>query len=284
MRMPLPLFRTPVDVPPLSPLMSASDGTVLLGSCFAERVGERFVEARLPAVVNPFGVLYNPASIAATLRLGERSLYDEVEVDGVWYSWGASSVVSGHTREECRAAFDAATSRLAGALASAQRLFITLGTNRCYKRGGRVVANCHKVPAREFVEYDMGVEEIVAVLSEAFAHIAVPHIVLTVSPYRYRKYGFHGSQVGKATLLLAVEALCHRFEGRVAYFPAYEIVMDELRDYRFYAADMLHPSPEAVAYIWQRLTEEWMDSDMQAYLREAERRQRSLAHRLIVTT
>ena len=134
-------------------------------------------------------------------------------------------------------------------------LFLTLGTNRYYRLNdnGRVVANCHKQPGARFTEEQLDVEGAKEVLGEALEALWQVNpslqIVFTVSPYRYAKYGFHGSRLGKAVLLLAVDGICRAHEGRCFYFPAYEIVLDELRDYRFYAADMLHPSEVAVEYI-----------------------------------
>jgi hypothetical protein len=153
------------------------------------------------------------------------------------------------------------------------------------KEGKLLVSNCHKQPGRLFDEARLSLsecvaalEEIVLLLQEASSQV---RIVLTVSPYRYAKYGFHQSQIAKSTLLLAVDGLCQRFPSTVCYFPAYEIIMDELRDYRFYASDMLHPSPQAVDYIWQRMVENLMDAELQQYLKEYEPIRRDLAHRPI---
>ena len=172
-------------------------------------------------------------------------------------------------------------------LRRARNVFLTLGTHVCYrlKEGKLLVSNCHKQPGRLFDEARLSLSECVAALEEIVLLLqkASPQvrIVLTVSPYRYAKYGFHQSQIAKSTLLLAVDELCQRFPSTVCYFPAYEIIMDELRDYRFYASDMLHPSPQAIDYIWQRMVENLMDAELQQYLKEYEPIRRDLAHRPI---
>ena len=201
-----------------------------MGSCFATEIGRRFQEEKFRAVVNPFGVMYNPASILHTIeRLTPRD-----------------------------------TSFL-----TPRVVFLTLGTNHVYrlKETGEIVDNCQKRPQSLFTEEELSVDACADYLSKAVALLRQKHpdihIVLTVSPIRYRKYGYHGSQLSKATLLLAVNEVVG-----TSYFPAYEIVNDELRDYRFYKEDMLHPSDQAVEYIWQRLSEVYLSDEAKAFLAE----------------
>jgi hypothetical protein len=150
-----------------------------------------------------------------------------------------------------------------------QTAFLTLGTNHVYrlKETGEIVDNCEKRPQSLFTEEELTVDECAGYLEKAVALLRKRnpdvHIVLTVSPIRYRKYGYHGSQLSKATLLLATRQV-----AGTNYFPAYEIVNDELRDYRFYAEDMLHPSAQAVEYIWQRLSETYLSDDAKAFIQE----------------
>ena len=277
-----PLFRTIVDVP--SPLrqIGVEERHVFLGSCFAEHIGGRFAENHLRTLVNPTGVLYNPESIAMLLR-GEEG--DVVFHQGMWHSWLGDSSLSRRTEEDCRSAVSEAQGILCKALAEADNLFLTLGTSHCYvhKPSGRVVANCHRVPSGEFDEVELTEDDIVTGLNEALIslHEQNPRlqVVFTVSPYRYAKYGFHESQLSKARLLLAVERLRLYHPDWVSYFPAYEIVMDELRDYRFYASDMLHPSQQAVDYIWERLVETFFSSATQDYLHEWQPVKQALSHR-----
>ena len=261
----------------------------LLGSCFAEHIGGCMARAGLDVHVNPFGVLYNPLSISAACMswVLEGGLPDQCffETDGVWNCWLNDSSFAAESLEACRARLEEVRRVEASRLRSLDYLFLTLGTNRCYelKDGGLVVGNCHKQPERLFVERQMDVAEVVATLGQTLEKLwevrPSLQVVFTVSPYRYAKYGYHGSQLGKSVLLLAVDELCRRYEGRCHYFPAYEIVLDELRDYRFYAADMLHPSDSAVSYIWERFAETCLAPETRAFTGEWEAVEKALAHR-----
>lgn len=286
------LFRTPVSVPPPLRPLSVGDGSVLLGSCFAEHVGRRMADAQLSVTVNPLGVLYNPLSIVRVLKRAVADApftrpADYVRHGEMWHSWLGDSTLSAPTQEMCRRQTEEALTQLHGALAEADNLFLTLGTSRCYLyKGTRAcVANCHRIPGGEFDETEPEVDEIVEQLDEALTALhglnSRLQVVFTVSPYRYAKYGMHESQLAKARLLLAAESLRQRHPDRVSYFPAYEIVMDELRDYRFYASDMLHPAEQAVDYIWRRLCEAWADDALQTYLARWEPVRRALLHRPI---
>lgn len=231
-------FRTVVDIPRLSFQIEPMEPILLVGSCFADHVGRHFLEDKFQAVVNPFGVMYNPASILHTIQRVET----------------APRVV-----------------------------FLTLGTNHVYRlrETGEIVDNCEKRPQRLFQEEELTVTECVDYLRQAVDILKERNpevqVVLTVSPIRYRKYGFHGSQLSKATLLLAARQLME--VGGVSYFPAYEIVNDELRDYRFYAADMLHPSEQAVDYIWERLSEAYFSEATKRFLAEWHPVKQALEHK-----
>lgn len=208
-------FRTVVNIEKPPFLIEPLEKMLFVGSCFADSIGRRFAEEHFDVTVNPFGVMYNPVSVL-------------------------------HTVERCEAA-----PRVA---------FFTLGTNHVYrlKETGEIVDNCQKRPQYLFSEQQLSVDECVGALTEAVEILqrrnAEVHVVVTVSPIRYAKYGFHGSQLSKAVLLMAADKLAQA-SAAVTYFPAYEIVLDELRDYRFYQPDMIHPSQQTVEYIWQRLAE-----------------------------
>ncbi len=263
------IFRTPVDVPtPLKPF-DVADKVVFLGSCFAQHMGQHFVDSCLNVVLNPVGTLYNPMAIADVVLAGDAGIV--VQGPQGWHSW-----LTG-TQHTCLTAYDAqekATDvlrQLHESVMQCNHLVITLGTNHYYecKATGERVVNCHKHPQREFDERTLSSQQIVQCMGRLLDDIKVSNptctVTFTVSPYRYAKYGFHESQLSKATLLLAVDELQRSYSDMVQYFPAYEIVMDELRDYRFYEADMLHVSPVAVDYIWQQL-HQWMTPALQDYL------------------
>ena len=217
-------FRTVVDVEDPGFRIDPCEKMLFVGSCFADSIGRRFQEEKFQAVVNPFGVMYNPASILHTIQRWE----------------GRASTA-----------------------------FLTLGTNHIYrlKETGEIVDNCQKRPQSLFIEEELSVDACADYLQQSINILRQINpemrIVLTVSPIRYRKYGYHGSQLSKATLLLATRQV-----AGVSYFPAYELINDELRDYRFYQADMLHPSDQAVEYIWQRLSEVYLSDEAKAFLKE----------------
>lgn len=280
-------FRITAELPADGPHLRPESRVMLMGSCFAEHVGRRMAGAGLRAEVNPFGVLYNPES----LRLALTALLDGLpgdEVffegrDGLWHSWLHSGAFSAPTREACRRAVTERLDAAARALTQTDVLFVTFGTADVYTLAdGRPVANCHKEPPATFGHRRLSVEETVASWLRLLARLRTVNaglqVVLTVSPYRYAKLGLHGSQLTKAVLLLAADGICRGAEG-CFYFPAYEIVTDELRDYRFYDRDMLHPSAQAVDYVWERLACWCFDEQMQAFLAEQEALDRDLGHR-----
>jgi lysophospholipase L1-like esterase len=241
-------FRTKIDIERSASQIAPCARMLFVGSCFADSIGKRFEEERFPVTVNPFGTMYNPVS--------------------VW-----------HTVEKVLTNGDAGE--------KTEWVFITLGTNHIYilKETGEVVDNCQKRPQRLFDERVMTVDECASWLQRAVDLLAERnpqvHIVFTVSPIRYRKYGYHESQLSKATLLLAVDKVLAQNEerGMLSYFPAYEIVNDELRDYRFYAEDMIHPSRQAVEYIWERLVDTYFTDGAKRYIEEWRPLKEALGHR-----
>lgn len=231
-------FRTPVTITEPSFRIEPLEQILFVGSCFADNIGQRFVENKFRATVNPYGVMYNPVSIL-------------------------------HTVMRTSDTFPVA--------------FFTLGTNHVYrlKETGEIVDNCEKRPHHLFQEETLTVSQCADYLRQAIALLqsrsADVEVVLTVSPIRYRKYGYHGSQLSKATLLLATDEVAKM--PNVHYFPAYEIVNDELRDYRFYAADMLHPSEQAVDYIWERLCKTYLSDRARQFLSEWQPVKQALGHK-----
>lgn len=271
---------TPIEISSSSHCLSLHSRVAFIGSCFAEHIGARMRQSGLPALVNPFGVLYNPLSIlsAFTADLIGDDLYfcDEA---GRWHCWLSDSHFDASSLASCRAALLSARGRFFEW--NPQTVIITLGTNHCYELAdnGRVVGNCHKRPQATFNERVLSVNECVEALEQLCHLMPHVHFLCTVSPFRYAKHGFHGSQLAKATLLLAIDELMQRHPQQVSYFPAYEILLDELRDYRFYAPDMLHPSEQAIDYIWERFVDQCTDSETKRYLYDYEPIRKALAHR-----
>ena len=280
---------TTVRIPEPPFRLGLGERILLLGSCFAENIGAKLEEGKMNVDVNPFGTLYNPSSIATALRIllhperfTENNLFHH---EGIYHSFAHHSRFSSISKEEC---LDNINDRL---FASAEKiretkcLMITLGTAYVYrlKSTGEVVANCHKLPEDMFTREMLGVDEVVKEWKELLLSIweQCPElkVLFTVSPIRHLRDGAHANQLSKATLLLFAEALRRSFPERVTYFPAYEIIMDELRDYRFYADDMLHPSPLAVDYLWQRFTEVFLSAEAGEALKEWTGVRRALEHR-----
>lgn len=280
------MFRTPVSLPAETLTIEPHTHCFFVGSCFADEVSRRAIEVGVDAVSNPAGALYNMESLRLALqRWCEGVLTAESEVfegvDGLWHSRWHSSVCDGRDREECLMRCRQADEIGIEAFRRADVVLVTAGTNRLYRHRatGTVVANCHKQPAAEYVEEAQRVEEMV----EAWQSMlndwpAGKRVVFTVSPYRYAKYGMHHSHLAKAALLLAIDELCRRFPACV-YFPAYEIVLDELRDYRFYAPDMLHVSPVAADYVWQRFRSWTFSPQMENFATEWEKLRLRVSHR-----
>lgn len=296
-------FRTIVPLPTEAPAIRPDMHALVIGSCFAEHVGEHLRTAlgAEQCCVNPFGVLYNPMSIARALQMlltaptgienyTPEWLDDAIFEgrDGLFHSWMHSTKYSACTREECRERCRASMAEARRVLEKADLLVVTFGTSRHYALAdGTIVANCHKELASQFTEHDSTVDEIVATWRPLLAKLQrlrpTLQVVFTVSPYRYRKYGYHASQLAKARLLLAVEELANdtaspQPEGMRGTFPAYEIVLDELRDYRFYKPDMLHPSEQAVDYIWERFREWAFTPEMNALYQQRIKEQKAQNH------
>lgn len=254
-------FRTPVNITLAPFAIEPRERMLFVGSCFADNIGRRFVDDKFRATVNPYGVMYNPASIMHTVKRWTGELV------------AAQSETSDSGSDVSQAINEAP-----------QTAVFTLGTNHVYilNETGEIVDNCRKRPQRLFTERELSVDECADYLREAVMMLRqinpAVHIIITVSPIRYAKYGFHGSQLSKATLLLAADKLTKEMDN-VVYFPAYEIVNDELRDYRFYREDMLHPTDQAVEYIWQRFGETFFSKQTVKFLEEWHPIKAALAHR-----
>ena len=241
-----------------------------MGSCFSENIGDKFREAKFCIDNNPFGIVYNPISIKnGILRMMEKKKYqiDELfEHDDIWYSFDHHSHFSGTGREDVLQNINVRLLKSAEFLKSADLLFITFGTSFIYelKTNRQVVSNCHKLPSGTFERRNVGVEEIYNeysdLLEELYKYNPDLNVIFTVSPIRHWKDGAHGNQLSKATLLLAIDKICNKY-NQTLYFPSYEILLDDLRDYRFYNDDMLHPNITANNYIWQKVKDSFMESE-----------------------
>lgn len=245
-------FRTELTVAP-GHQITHSDSILTLGSCFSTEIGDRLRHDGFNAVTNPTGTLYNPLSIARTIEvLEQHKLYTEEDIflnQGLWRSFDHHSSLADADPIKALEKINSAIERGTKALSEATQIFVTFGTAWVYEHRatGSTVCNCHKLPAAEFTRRRLTVDEITECWRPIIDRYPSKHFVFTVSPIRHTADGLHGNQLSKATLLLAIEEL------GADYFPAYEALVDDLRDYRFYAADMKHPSPVAADYVYDLL-------------------------------
>ncbi|MBQ9587273.1 MAG: GSCFA domain-containing protein [Bacteroidales bacterium] len=301
---------TSVPTPRAPFSISHDDPVLLIGSCFTEAMGLRMRSLGFDVHVNPFGILYNPISIGRTLRhcLTDSEIDTSYLVwhDDLWHSWHHHGSFSRSDRQACLDACNAAIHDAHAFLRRCRTIVFTLGSAYCFSLAtqasrpantvvdnaperckndlSRVVGNCHKVPEKEFVKTLLSPDEIMEHLGGQVHDLleAGFRLVFTVSPVRHGAYGPHGNQLGKASLLLAVEALFSKSDAhksQLSYFPAYEIMVDELRDYRFYADDLIHPSHMAEELIWQRFQQSHMTEQTMALCDARERENRRAAHR-----
>lgn len=277
-----PPFRSDISI-------SHNDRTLCIGSCFAEQIGGRLERLKFPALVNPFGIVFNPVSIGRSLErlLSPSAAFTEtdlVEHQGLWHSFEHHGRFSHPDKSLALGGINQVFSTAKAFLDNTNRLVVTLGTAHVFvlKKTGEVVANCHKIPAGEFERRRLSVSEVVAVLLPIFeklkSEIPTLEIIATVSPVRHLRDGLSENQRSKATLLLALDEIGQQLPY-LHYFPAYEILLDDLRDYRFYAEDMAHPSPQATDYIWQYFSQAFFDEKTQALCSRVEQVMTALAHR-----
>lgn len=288
-------FRTEINITDAPKNLSPGRLVLLVGSCFSDNIGARMVSADWPAIVNPCGVIYNPASMAILFRLALqdessriREIRDSItKREGRFVSWLMGSTVSEITEDDCVENVAKCIAGIREALGAADALILTFGTSDIWElaESGKVVGNCHKHPAKEFRRRRLSMDEIVADWNEIFEKIRDINpdvkIILTVSPRRYLSDGFAENSRQKAVLLLACEILCRELDN-IWYFPAYEILNDDLRDYRYYKADLLHPSEMAIDYIWEKFCDTFLDHLNREKLKMMEKEARRRRHRSII--
>lgn len=281
-------FRKQVDIPKWELEINHQSKLFLLGSCFIENVGQYLVDNKFDAHINPFGVLYNPKSIAESIRIliGE-TVFTESDVifdKGLYHSFNYHGSYSNVDLSSLLITINESRKIASDKIKSVDFLIVTFGTSFVYEYNEtqKVVSNCHKIDAKEFRRFRLNEDEIVSdwllILSELVALNPNIKILFTVSPIRHWKDGAHGNQLSKATLLMAIDRLIAECSN-CYYFPSYEIMIDELRDYRFYADDMIHPSSLAIEYIWQRFSDSYFSDATQNIVKKWNNLLRSINHR-----
>lgn len=282
-------LRTRINIEQAKFRISYSDPVFLIGSCFAAEIGSKMADGKMPVLINPSGTVFNPLSVDNTLNMvisGKMITRKDLFChEGTWLSFSHYSDFSHGDPDVVVDRINLSTIRAHEFLKNAHYLFITFGTARVFRLSetGTVVSNCHKMPSSYFENQLLKPDDIVqawntrlSLLSAQFPDLKV---IFTISPVRHWKDGAHGNQVSKSVLFLAVEELLAH-PSSPQYFPAYELLMDELRDYRFYADDMLHPSGSAVEYIWEAFSGSYLDSSTMEQWKEISGITRAMKHRL----
>ena len=284
-------FRTQIPISKTNNPIDYNSKVISLGSCFAENMAEKFDYFKFQSETNPFGIIFNPVSIETILkRVVEQEFYTEKDVffyNERWHSYEVHSDLSNSDRQELLETLNKALSETYKQLTEATHIIITYGTSWIYRNieSDQIVANCHKVPQKQFLKELLSVEVIQKSIQNTIEFIQTlnPNInfIFTISPVRHIKDGFTENQLSKSHLFAALHFnLKSKISNlKLEYFPSYEIMIDELRDYRFYAEDMLHPNQVAIDYIWNRFSENYIAESSISLMQEISEIQKSLRHR-----
>lgn len=282
------MFRTEIT-PDVSPTqIKLGDQILTTGSCFSDAIGNQLKKNKLNALVNPFGATYNPHSIHKSLQY---TLHNQpapphtfVESQGVYLNYDFHSAFSSLSKANTEASIANTIGITHHFLKSAQWIFITYGTAWVYQRNDtkEIVANCHKIPANHFTKYLLSQKKVIESFDSFYADLKTfnpdCNIILTISPVRHLKDTLPLNNVSKSVLRLACQTLTEKHHD-VHYFPSYEIMMDDLRDYRFYKSDMIHPSEEAEVYIWNKFTDCFFNEESKEFVQKWKSIQMALSHK-----
>jgi hypothetical protein len=286
-------LRTTFSIEPSEQKITYSDKVMFIGSCFATSIGKQFETGHLQVMINPSGTVYNPVSVINTIDAaisGKKQKAEDIFFNnGIWISFNHYTDFSSPDPEELLSRINSRAEESARFLSESSFLFITFGTARVYrwKRTGTIVSNCHKIRASEFDHELLTVDDIVSAWSKQLDRLNSLHprlkVVFTISPVRHWKDGAHGNQISKSVLFVAVEELL-RHPSAPGYFPSYELLMDDLRDYRFYDDDMLHPSGAAVSYIWEAFSQCYLDENTRDLWNEVSSISKAVGHKIRKTS
>ncbi|MDI1315765.1 GSCFA domain-containing protein [Flavobacterium sp.] len=282
-------FTTKITIEKSQHPISYQSKIVSLGSCFAENMGEKFDYFKFQNVVNPFGILFNPVSIERLIaRVVNQEMFTENDIffyNDLWHCFEVHSELSNPNKEAFLNSLNELLESTNNQITESTHFILTYGTSWIYrnKASQKIVANCHKVPQSQFVKEILSVATIEKSIQNTIDLIQKINpncaFIFTISPVRHIKDGFVENQHSKAHLISAMHKIINYQLSIVNYFPSYEILMDELRDYRFYADDMLHPSQTTIDYIWLRFLENYISEEHHATIEEVSSIQKALAHR-----
>ena len=281
-------FRTELKLQAVKSPIQVQEPILALGSCFAQNISEKLQNLGYHLEINPFGLIYNPLSLSYSLEtLLSSRLWTEQDLvfyQGQWHSWSHHGHFSQANSQDALNQINQTLEQARQTLARTKYLFLTLGTAWAYTLdNGQIVNNCHKFPAqhfqRQFLSLDQITQSLGTVLQKIKAQNPQIQVLFTLSPIRHLKDGLIENQRSKASLLLAIHQLIELYPSWIHYFPAYELLLDDLRDYRYYAEDMLHPSPLAQAYIFQQFEQTWLEPKAAPLRKALHKLQLALAHR-----
>lgn len=281
-------LRTKIPLKKEYDLIDYNSNIILFGSCFSENIGNKLSYYKFSNLVNPFGILYHPIAIENLIlnSINEKQFNDNDSFyfNARWHSYETHSVLSASTKTELLTTLNEKVKITLEQLLKASHIIITLGTSWVYRliETDSIVANCHKIPQKKFSKELLGINDITESLEASISLIRSikkdVSIIFTVSPIRHLKNGFVENKLSKSYLLSAVHQVINP-KDKIHYFPSYEIMMDELRDYRFYAEDMIHPNNTAIQYIWDKFQTAWMSNSTAKIMTEVDSIQKSLAHK-----
>lgn len=278
------MFRTEIHIPQSVHKIGLKSKMLSIGSCFANAIGNRLKENKFQVSVNPFGVIFNPISIFKLLQPFTLNEKDYVNVQDIFFHYDFHSDFSGLDKEALKNLMQTQINETQKSLKDLDILMITLGTAFVYelKENRQIVANCHKQPAGLFEKRLLGVDEIIDAFQKLYQHLQIQNpklkIILTLSPVRHTKDTLPLNAVSKSILRLAIHEITTQFP-EISYFPAYEILMDDLRDYRFYKSDLIHPNEMAEDYIWEKFSNAFLDAESKVFLTKWSKIQKDLAHK-----
>jgi hypothetical protein len=281
-------FRTKVVIPVSPVKITYHTKCLFMGSCFSDYIGKIMAGYKFPLLINPFGTLFNPASIADNLQTllqgGQFNHNDLLQYNELWFSFSHYTAFSHPDQEVCLTHINKETAYAADWLRETRYIVITFGTARAYKYNltGKLVANCHKLPSSEFTQILLQPSDIIArynkLLSEIKTSCPQARVIFTLSPVRHWSDGAVNNQLSKSILHYSIQEILKNHK-QAHYFPSYEIFMDELRDYRFYAEDMLHTSEQGTRYVWDRFCDTWVDADSKKIMADVSAVAKAAGHR-----
>ncbi|XOV95136.1 MAG: GSCFA domain-containing protein [Bacteroidota bacterium] len=281
------MFQLPFEIKPSSFKISIKDQIILMGSCFAENIGQKLIGYKFKCLTNPTGVIYNPISLFKLLETAIHKNVDQKRViknGEIFYHWDAHSTVSANAKDKLIESYIARLQATKSTIQSAKVLIVTFGSSWVYRHqsSDAIVANCHKIPQKEFTKSILSVNQIVDSYQEAIRSVRSInpelHIIFTVSPVRHIKDGLAQNNLSKSVLIQAVNEIVN-IDKKASYFPSYELIIDVLRDYRFFKEDMVHPTDQAIQYVWKEFVNVYFDQQTRDFILEWDKILKDINHR-----